>query len=365
VARLRTPLCDLLGIEVPIVLAGMAGGSTTPELVAAVSEAGGLGTFGAMGMPLDRLGEAVERAHALTRGPIGVNVLVASAIATDEDLGPVRAAVGGMRAELGLPAAEPAPGPPAPTPAESVRVGLEAGASVVSVGLGDPAPVADLARAAGAPLIAMAATVEDAVRAVASGADAVVAQGGEAGGHRSNFRVAPDGSVPLVGTLALVPQVVDAVDVPVIAAGGIMDGRGVAAALALGAAGAQLGTRFLVSEEAGVPPGYKRRVLAAADTETVVTMALSGRPARGLRNRLIAEMEGAGANAGYPHQAGLTAGLRAAAAAADREDLLPLWAGQAAGLAEGTLPAAEIVAALVAETTAVIARLGRTAGSGA
>lgn len=342
-------------------LAGMAGGATTPELVAAVSEAGGLGTFGAMGMPLDGLGEAVERARSLTRAPIGVNVLVAPAIARDEDLAPVRAAVGEMLAELGLPPEAP-PAPPGPTPAEYVRTGLEAGATVVSVGLGDPAPVADLARSAGAPLIAMAATVDDALRAVASGADVVVAQGGEAGGHRSNFSVPPDGSVPLVGTLALVPQVVDALDVPVIAAGGIMDGRGVAAALALGAAGAQLGTRFLVSEEAGVPPGYKRRVLAAADTETVVTMAVSGRPARGLRNRLIAEMEDAGANAGYPYQAGLIAGVRVAAAAADREDLLPLWAGQAAGLAERTLPAAAIVAALVAETTAVIAGLGRTAG---
>ena len=162
-----------------------------------------------------------------------------------------------------------------------MRAGLDAGARVVSVGLGDPAAVRDLAVAAGAPLIAMASSVEDAERAVASGAQVIVAQGAEAGGHRSTFDVPADGVVPLVGTFALVPQVVSAVDVPVVAAGGVMDGRGLAAALALGAQGVQMGSRFLMADESGASAGYRRRVSEARDTDTIITRAVSGRPARG------------------------------------------------------------------------------------
>ncbi len=335
----------------------MAGGPTTPELVAAVSRGGGLGTFGLTGMSVDRAAAAVARARELTDAPIAVNVLVAPPEAPPPgaaDPGPVFVA---MRRELGLPDDPPAPPPPA-SARDLVAAALEAGASAVSVGLGDPGVVRDLAEAAEVPLIAMAANVADAVRAVASGADAIVAQGGEAGGHRSDFAVPPDGLPPLVGTLALVPQVVDAVDVPVIAAGGIMDGRGLAAALALGAQAVQMGTRFLVAAEAGVPAAYQQRIARSRDTDTVVTRAVSGRPARGLVNRLVTELEALGApGLGYPGQAGASADLRAAAAAAGDAEHMALWAGQAGGLAGEALPAEHLVGEIVQEARLVLAGL--------
>jgi nitronate monooxygenase len=351
-------LCDLLGIRHPVLLAGMAGGPTTPELVAAVSEAGGLGAFGLAGMSADAARAAVARARELTGAPIAVNVLTAPPTPPDPRGHDPRAALAPLRRELGL--ADDAPPPPAPSPARDlVAAGLEAGATVVCVGLGDPGPVHDLARAAGAPVIAMIATVEDALRAVDAGADALVAQGGEAGGHRSNFDLPDDGEVPLVGTFALVPQVVRAVDVPVVAAGGVMDGRGLAAALALGAEGVQMGTRFLAAAESGVPDGYRRRMREARDTDTVVTRALSGRPARAIPNRLLAALEAAAPPAlGYPRQASASADLRAAAAAADHPEMLALFAGQAAALAGEARPAGEIVAEVVAEAAAVLRELG-------
>jgi nitronate monooxygenase len=354
---LSNALCERLGIRHPIVLAGMAGGPTTPELVAAVSEAGGLGTFGLAGMSAEAARRAVARACALTGRPIAVNVLVAPPTAPDPAGGDPRIAVEPLRRELGLPETPALSRPPA-SPAELVEAGLEAGARVVSVGLGDPSGVRELAAAAGVPLIAMASSVADAVRAVECGADVVVAQGAEAGGHRSTFDVPADGTVPLVGTLALVPQVTAAVDVPVIAAGGIMDGRGLAAALALGAMGVQMGSRFLVADESGVPEGYRRRVTAARDTETVITRAVSGRPARGLPNRLLTTLESAGPPAlGWPRQGGATADVRAAAADADAPEYMALWAGQAAGLARPGHPAARIVQETVDEAVAVLRTL--------
>ena len=350
-------LCEILGIRHPLILAGMAGGYTTPELVAAVSEAGGLGTFGLNAMTAEAAAADVARARALTAAPLAVNVLVAAPTPPDRRGDDPRSALEPLRRELGLPDEAP-PAPRPATPRELVSAGLESGATVVSVGLGDPGDVHDLARAAGMPVIAMASSVEDAVRSVESGADVIVAQGAEAGGHRSSFDIPDDGEVPLIGTFALVPQIIRAVDVPVVAAGGVMDGRGLAAALALGAQGVQMGSRFLVAAESGAPEGYKRRLREARDSDTVITRALSGRPARGLPNRLVAALEAAGPPAlGYPRQAVASADLRAAAAAADRPDLIALFAGQAAGLATGSPPAAEIVEEVVAEAAAVLREL--------
>ena len=354
----RTPLCDLLGIHHPIILAGMAGGPTTPELVAAVSEAGGLGTFGAAGMRIDALQAAIARARSLTSAPIAVNVLLAPPQPARDTPEKLQAALAPIRAELGLdtPAA---PAAPAPTGVELIAAALEAGASVVSTGLGDPVPVVALARQAGAPVLAMVATVEDARRAVESGADIIVAQGAEAGGHRSNFTLPHDGPPPMVGTLALVPQVVAAVDVPVVATGGIMDGRGVAAALALGAQAAQLGTRFLQAAESGISAGYRERLVRAADVDTQIITAFSGRPARGLRNRVLEALEAAGSpTVGWPRQAAGWADVRAEAHRRGSGDHTTLWAGQAAGLARTTKPAGDIVAEVVTETIATITALG-------
>src|SRR5271167_3120355 len=242
VARLRTPLCDLLGIRTPILLAGMAAGPCTPELVAAVSIAGGLGVFGATGMSADALIRDITRARELGAHMIGVNVQITRPNAPRTDPAALADALADVRRALQLPSPPPEP-PAVPSSAsarELIAAALDAGANVVTTGLGDPAEIRDLADAHHVPVLAMVASVEDALRACASGADAIIAQGAEAGGHRATFEVPADGRVPLVGTLALVPRVVDAVEVPVIASGGIMDGRGLAAALALGAQAASL-----------------------------------------------------------------------------------------------------------------------------
>src|SRR5436190_22458969 len=250
----------------PVVLAPMAGGPGTPELVAAVTRAGGLGTVGVAGLSPDEARTAVARALELAGPPVGVNVQLASLEPATAPAEAVDGVLDPLRAELGVPG--PRTGaPPGTPPIELLRIGLEAGATVASVALGDPAEAVEVALAAGVPLLAAASTVEEARHCVEAGADAVVAQGADAGGHRTTFAPAPDGT-PLVGTFSLVPLVVDAVDVPVIAAGGVMDGRGLAAALALGASGVQMGTRFLFAAEAALPPAYRQLLLDARADDT-------------------------------------------------------------------------------------------------
>jgi nitronate monooxygenase len=203
-------------------------------------------------------------------------------------------------------------------------------------------------------LMGTATNVEEAVALERAGVDAVVAQGAEAGGHRGTF--AGDVDAGLVGTIALVPQIADAVKVPVVASGGIMDGRGIAAALALGASGVQMGTAFLTCEEAGVPAAYKQAILDARESDTRITRAFSGRAARGIVNRFMTEVERAGgANAilPFPLQNALTRPLRSAAAKADRAEFLSLWAGQGVGLARRE-SATSLVRRLADETGSVL-----------
>lgn len=343
-----------------MVLAPMAGGPSTPELVAAVSCAGGLGVFGVTGMDAEAVRAGVARALKLSDGaPVGVNVQLAPAqrgAGRPED---VAAALAPLHEELGLDAEELPRALPEPAPdlvggaVALVEAAVDAGARVVSAALGDPAPLAAIAREAGLPLLAMVSTVEEARRAVAAGADAVMAQGAEAGGHRGVFE--HEGEPPLVGTMALVPRVVDAIDVPVVAAGGIMDGRGLAAALMLGAQGAALGTRFLLAAEASVPEAHRRALGALEDTATVVTDAVTGRPARWVRNRAVAALEGAPGHLGWGAQRGAVARLRQAAADAGREDLLPMLAGQGGGMVARTQPAEEIVAEILAQARELLA----------
>ena len=257
-------------------------------------------------------------------------------------------------AELGLPA--PAAPEPVPDPFErNLPAVLASGAAVFSFTFGIP-PAAAIAavKARGMMLLGTATTVEEAVALEAAGVDAVVAQGGEAGGHRGTF--ATEFAAGMVGTMALVPQVVDAVGVPVVASGGIMDGRGIAAALALGASAAQMGTAFLTCEEAGIPDAYKDAILAARDDETQLTRAFSGRPARGIVNRFMAEVDRAGRALPFPLQNALTRPLRTAAARAGRAEFLSLWAGQGVRLARRQ-GATALMARLAEETAAALARL--------
>jgi nitronate monooxygenase len=187
--------------------------------------------------------------------------------------------------------------------------------------------------------------------------DAIVTQGSEAGGHRSTF--AGSFEAGLVGTIALVPQVVDAVTVPVIASGGIMDGRGIAAALALGASAVQMGTAFLTCHEAGIPEAYKEAILTAHEDETRITRAFSGRPARGIVNRFMTEIDSISETIlPFPLQNALTRPLRSAAAKQGRAEFLSLWAGQAVRLARRQ-SAADLIARLVKETEEAVGRLTR------
>ena len=181
-------------------------------------------------------------------------------------------------------------------------------------------------------VIGTATTVEEAVALEAAGVDAIVAQGSEAGAHRGTFAVAFEAA--MIGTMALVPQVVRAVGIPVIASGGIMNGDGIAAALSLGASAVQMGTAFLTCHESGAPESYKQAVLGTREHQTRVTRAFSGRPARGIVNRFMEEVESvAGAILPYPLQNALTRPLRASAAKQDRSEFLSLWAGQGLRLA--------------------------------
>ena len=353
-----TTLCDLLGIRYPIIQAPMAGGWTTPELVAAVSNAGGFGVLAGARVAPETLREDIQSTKALTNRPFGVNFLLAPPEPGNRDVETVQRFLDRFREELDLP-----PGqadlalPPSPLP-EQIEVVFEEGVSVLSTALGDPGDLIERAHARGMLVISMVTTVVEAVRVAERGADVVVAQGAEAGGHRSTFELGPRGEVPLVGTLALVPQVVDAVDIPVVAAGGIMDGRGLLAALALGASGAQLGTRFLLARESGAHPAYRERLLAATEESTVVTRAFTGRPARGLRNRFVDEYQNTGFEPlAWPLQSLAAGDIYSASQAADNGDYSPLFAGQGLRMLKEGQGAVEIVAELINEANTALARL--------
>jgi nitronate monooxygenase len=296
--------------------------------------------------------------RARTARPFGVNLFAPlPAPPPPADPGPALDRVAPFYTELGLP-------PPALPAAggfvfeEQLAAALECGAAVLSFTLGILPPEAlAAARRRGMILLGTATTVEEAVLLERAGVDGIVTQGSEAGGHRSTF--AGPFESGMVGTLALVPQVADAVTVPVIASGGIMDGRGIAAALALGASAVQMGTAFLTSDEAGIPEAYKAAILRAREHETRITRAFSGRPARGIVNRFMLEVEGGeGRDAilPFPLQNALTRPLRAAAAREGRAEFLSLWAGQGLRLARRQ-PAAALVARLAAETASALGRL--------
>jgi nitronate monooxygenase len=345
----------LLGTRYPLVQAPMAGGFTTPELVAAVSDAGALGSLGGAMLPPDALRDAIHAVRSLTDRPFAVNLFAPLPPAQVEP-----AAVEAMqqelaryRDELGLPSrAEPKPPPPGSAEA-AFEVVLAERPPVLSFTFGIPELAA--LKEAGLVLLGTATTVAEAVELERAGVDVVVAQSSEAGGHRGTFLGPVERG--LVGGIALVPLVADAVDVPVVLAGGVMDGRGIAAALALGAEGVQLGTAFLAAEEAGTPESYRRAIAEAAETETTITRVYTGRHGRAVTTRLIEHLEAAGAEIlPYPVQGGLLMDIRQAATEHGVCDLLFLLAGQASSMSR-RLPAGELVATLVAETEAVLERL--------
>ena len=352
---METAWTRLVGVQHPIVQAPMGGGATTTALVAAVGRAGGIGCLAAAYTTAEQVREAARAIRVLTDAPFGVNLFVAL---------PVPAAPPLMEALAHLAPAHAALGLPPPTLPERVTddfdalagACLDSGARMLSFTMGRlPRGVIEAAHARGMVVAGTATTVDEAVLLAQDGVDAVVAQGSEAGAHRGTFAVPFEDA--LVGGLALVPQVVDALDVPVLASGGIMDGRGIAAALALGASGVQMGTAFLTVDECGIAPAYKRAVLAGHEDQTRITRAFSGRPARGLVNRFMRETDAhPDAVLPFPYQNALTRALRSAAGKRDEADYLSLWAGQGVRLARRAT-AQGLVEMLMQETHATLRRL--------
>jgi nitronate monooxygenase len=326
-------LQELFGIDAPIVL-GPFGGLSSVELTATVSEAGGLGSYGLYGYSADRISDTVAALRSATSRPFAVNVWLRTGDEVtpgDVDLAPAIDAVAPLFDELGLQRPTPPTEFMPDTDAQLTAV-LDAEPAVLSVVFGVPSErLIAAAHSRGIRIVGTATSVAEAVALDAAGVDAVVATGSEAGGHRVSFLRPAEES--LVGTFALVPQVVDAVGVPVIAAGGIADRRGVAAAFALGASGVQVGSAFLRTRQSAATDVHRNAIAGASDTSTVLTRAMSGRLARGIPNRAMRTIETAGVIAPFPAQNWLTGQFRAEAGRRGDGDLVSLWAGQAAGLA--------------------------------
>ncbi len=316
---LRTPLCDILGVEHPIMLAGM-GGVSYAELAAAVSNAGGYGVLGMAGTSPDFIRDQMRKVKALTHKPFGVDLLAAS----PESL------------------------------TAAVDIIIAEGATSFIAGLGVPMPIMEKLKTAGLKVMVVCGAVKHAVKAETAGCDAVICQGGEGGGHTG-----------LVGTLPLVAQTVEAVKIPVAAAGGLYDGRGLAAALALGAQAVWMGTRFIASSEAHAGALYRQTILNAADDTTIRTRCYSGKPMRVQKNAYVEEWENRpGDIQPFPAQAMISIRNQAMGGIGGQiEGLDPdkscFAMGQSAGGVNDVLPAREIVARIMAEAHAAIARLAR------
>jgi enoyl-[acyl-carrier protein] reductase II len=316
---LRTPICDLFDIEVPIFLAGM-GGVAFAEVCAAVSEAGGFGTLGMAGVPPEQIRDEMREVRRRTDKPFGVDLLAAL---PDQVLA-------------------------------SIDVIVEEGASAFIAGLGVPEPVIERCHAGGVKVMSLCGKVSHAVHAEQAGCDVVVAQGTEAGGHTGR-----------IGGMALLPQVVDAVEIPVLAAGALVNGRGLAAALALGAQGVWMGTRFIASHEARATEEYKKRITEMGGADTAVTRCYSGKPMRVIRNSYVDDWERRPEEiAPFPQQMITSAsegvmGLLAPNQKQVDHSQACMPAGQGAGGILEIASCAEIVERVTQEAHETIERLGR------
>ena len=364
--KLRTSLCEVLGIEHPIIQAGMGWdklGSTTPaELVAAVSNAGGLGVIGGSPMRPELIRERIRQTRALTDHPFGVDItLPRMREVPSGDITQVReyiadshpghvAFVTNLIQDLGLEPKEPDSRSWLKTP-EAVKrqleVILEERVPVLAIGLGDTAEVLPLAHDLGIKVIALAGNVRHAVRHARNGVDIIVAQGYEAGGHTGR-----------IANFPLIPQVADAVrPIPVVAAGGIADGRGVAAALSLGAVGVWCGTVFLISRESAVHSDYKNQIITGGSEDFVLDRYTSGQPARHYRSEVIQAWEKSGLSPlDMPYQGILMDEIRRAAEAANRVGLMSVPGGQIAGLLgeRDARPAKDILEGMVHEAAEIL-----------
>jgi nitronate monooxygenase len=337
-----------LGMKHPIIQAPMAGGPSTPELVAAVSNAGALGSLGSAYSTPEQIAADIKKIRALTDKPISVNLFAGGyAPESPVDAAPMLALLAEIHETLHLPPPT-LPAWPKNSFAQQLQIVLETRPAVFTFTFGIPEPAA-MARlkAAGIATFGTATTVEEGRMLQASGVTAIVAQGAEAGSHRGTFAGPFD--TAMVPTLELVQSIRAAVSTPVIASGGLMNGQDIAQAFARGATAAQLGTAFLTCPEAGTPEAYRRAILAARTDTTVITRAFSGRPARGLLNTFISKLEGKEKIIlPFPLQNALTRPMRTTAAQLGESGYLSLFVGQGVTRAR-TMPAAELVQRLVAE----------------
>lgn len=350
-------ITDLLEIELPIVQAPMAGAQDA-ALAAAVSAAGGLGSQPCAMLSADGIRAEVAAIRAATDRPFNLNFFCHAPSDPDADAQAAwKARLGDYYVELGLdPEMEVSAPNRAPFDAAMADLVDELGPPVVSFHFGLPGEeLLERVQATGAAVISSATTVAEARWLEDRGVDAIIAQGAEAGGHRGMFLTRAVASQ--VGTFALVPQVVDAVSVPVIAAGGIADGRGIAAAFALGAAAVQVGTAYLLTPEARISDLHRAALAHGNADETALTNVFSGRPARGLVNRVVREVGPLAPEAPpFPTAGGALAPLKAKAEQGDSPDFSSLWSGQAMTLARAE-PAATVTSRLAAEAGACLARL--------
>jgi nitronate monooxygenase len=372
---LKSRICEILGIEYPILLAGM-GGASVPALAAAVSNAGGLGVLGAAACSPDQLRKWIRQTRELTDKPFGVDTLLPASVrrgsAPQSGGAPVNPmALMGEYQQFtrefmereNLPKVDAATAMRAAGAPEmgtgglqlfsreffeaQMEVVIEEKVPVYAAGLGNPAPWMDRLHANGTKVMAVIGKVKHALQVVDSGIDMIVAQGHDGGGHNSP-----------IGTFSLIPQVVDAVGdrVPVIGAGGISDGRGIAAAMMLGAQGAWVGTAFLATNEAGIELFQKEAIVEGGDADTVVSRSMTGKPARMIRNKWADAWVSAGKEPlTMPYQSMISGPVMAAGIKAERKDIVPGFAGQGIGLIHAIRPAAHVMRDLIEDAEMALA----------
>ncbi|WP_058309107.1 NAD(P)H-dependent flavin oxidoreductase [Gracilibacillus massiliensis] len=335
---INNTVAKILQIRQPIIQAPMAGGVTTSELVAEVSNCGGLGMIGAGYMTPNQMEEQIREIKKLTQNFFGVNLFVPNDFKVDDNeiktanqlLNPIRAKLNVQDDNTEIPATKKM----VETFRHQVKVILEEKVPVCSFTFGIPSrEIINELKQNGTVVIGTATTVHEAVEIEKCGMDMVVVQGSEAGGHRGNFLEGHQESQ--IGLFSLVPQVVDKVSIPVIAAGGIMDGRGLQAAICLGAKAVQMGTAFLTCMESGASEIHKDEILHTSEDQTVFTRSFSGKWARGIKNRFISELENRGESIpDFPVQNKLTKEIRKAATQQNNREYMSLWSGQSPRLAK-------------------------------
>ena len=368
---LRTKLCDMLGIEYPIIAAGMGPtliGETTGapvELVVAVSEAGGMGVLGGSGFTVEGLREAIREIKSKTKKPYGVDLLLPQKLDTSGRLGvagikelPLSQVIKSLpqqhqdwikkiKEELNLPEVEVMVKMTTTTmrPQESIQVCIEEKVPLFCAGLGNPGFMAAEAHAAGMKVLGITGNAKNARRMAQSGIDLLVAQGHEGGGHTGR-----------IGTLALLPQAIDAAyPVPVLAAGGIGDGRGVAAALAMGCIGVWVGTRFLATNEGGALPVNKKHIIDSTDEDTRVSKAYTGKTLRASYNKFHDLWDGSGLEPlPFPTQVLISSGLLASFIEGKKDDYVGGLAGQVSGLIKEIKPARQVLEEMVEEAVRIL-----------